>query len=106
MGVPYEWLSDQKSHNDISDLSVFDVKFREDDLFSKNKYTGDYEKVTGRRGIYLDIPEENILLTVAMPVTLASPRTSNASSGTVVPIPTLDPRTTSTSSSTWTPSLK
>ena len=56
MGVPYEWLSDQKSHNDISDLSVFDVKFREDDLFSKNKYTGDYEKVEGRTGIYLDIP--------------------------------------------------
>ena len=59
MGAQYEWLSDQKSHNDISDLSVFDKKFREDDLFSKNKYTGDYEKVTGRRGIYLDIPEEN-----------------------------------------------
>ena len=59
MGVPYEWLSDQKSHNDISDLSVFDVKFREDDLFSMNKYTGDYEKVEGRTGIYLDIPEED-----------------------------------------------
>ena len=59
MGVPYEWLSDQKSHNDISDLSVFDVNFREDDLFSKNKYTGDYEKVEGRTGIYLDIPEED-----------------------------------------------
>ena len=59
MGASYEWLSDQKSHNDISDLSVFDVKFREDDLFSMNKYTGDYEKVEGRRGIYLDIPEEN-----------------------------------------------
>jgi hypothetical protein len=59
MGASYEWLSDQKSHNDISDLSVFDKKFREDDLFSKNKYTGDYEKVEGRRGIYLDIPEEN-----------------------------------------------
>ena len=59
MGASYEWLTDQKSHNDISDLSVFDVKFREDDLFSKNKYTGDYEKVKGRSGIYLDIPEEN-----------------------------------------------
>ena len=59
MGASYEWLVDQKSHNDITDLSVFDKKFREDDLFSKNKYTGDYEKVTGRRGIYLDIPEEN-----------------------------------------------
>ncbi len=59
MGAHYEWLSDQKSHNDISDLSVFDKKFREDDLFSMNKYTGDYEKVEGRRGIYLDIPEEN-----------------------------------------------
>ena len=59
MGVQYEWLVDQKSHNDISDLSVFDFKFREDDLFSMNKYTGDYEKVEGRRGIYLDIPEEN-----------------------------------------------
>ena len=59
MGASYEWLSDQKSHTDITDLSVFDKKFKEDDLFSMNKYTGDYEKVEGRRGIYLDIPEEN-----------------------------------------------
>ena len=59
MGAQYEWLTDQKSHNDISDLSVFDVKFREDDLYSMNSYTGHFEKVEGRRGIYLDIPEEN-----------------------------------------------
>ena len=66
MGAQYEWLVDQKSHNDISDLSVFDVKFREDDLFSMNKYTGDYEKVEGRRGIYLDIPEEVLIKRLLM----------------------------------------
>jgi len=58
MGAQYEWLSDQKSHTDISDLSVFDKKFTEDKLFSHNKYTGEYEPVESRTGIYLDIPEE------------------------------------------------
>ena len=58
MGASYEWLSDQKSHTDISDLSVFDKTFTEDKLFSHNKYTGEYEPVESRTGIYLDIPEE------------------------------------------------
>jgi len=49
-----DWVSDRKEHNDIQDLSVFQSKFVDDKIFSLNKYTGEYDPVEKRTGVYYD----------------------------------------------------
>ena len=68
MSMKHEFLSDEKVHNDLNDLSTFDVNFEQNSIFTKNKYTNEFEEVKDREGIFLDIPEENIYQFVA-PVT-------------------------------------
>mgnify|MGYP003113806273 CR=1 FL=1 len=68
MSMKHEFLSNEKVHSDLSDLSTFDVNFEQNSIFTKNKYTDEFEEVKDRKGIFLDIPEENTYQFVA-PVT-------------------------------------
>ena len=63
--MKHEFLSNEKVHSDLSDLSTFDVNFEQNSIFTKNKYTNEFEEVKDRKGIFLDIPEQNTYQFVA-----------------------------------------
>jgi len=60
-----EYIAEQSTHGDLSDLSVFDADFEENKFFSHNPYTGEFEKVEGRKAVFLNRPETKTYKMVA-----------------------------------------
>ena len=62
-----DWDSQFRAHSDINDLSVFESKFSEGDVYSLNPYTQEFQKVEGRKGIFRDDESRQKFSFVSLP---------------------------------------
>jgi len=61
------YQSAHNTHTDIEDLSIFESKFSEGEVFALNPYTNDYVKVEDRKAIFRDDEEANRWEFVSLP---------------------------------------
>ena len=61
------YQSAHNTHTDIEDLSIFESKFSEGEVFALNPYTNDYVKVEDRKAIFRDDEESNRWEFVSLP---------------------------------------
>ena len=59
--------SGHNTHTNIEDLSIFESKFSEGEVFALNPYTNDYVKVEDRKAIFRDDEESNRWEFVSLP---------------------------------------
>ena len=61
------YQSAHNTHTDIEDLSIFESKFSEGEVYALNPYTNDYVKVEDRKAIFRDDEESNRWEFVSLP---------------------------------------
>ena len=61
------YQSAHNTHTDIEDLSIFESKFSEGEVFALNPYTNEYVKVEDRKAIFRDDEESNRWEFVSLP---------------------------------------
>ena len=60
-----EYITEQSTHSDLSDLSIFEADFEENKFFSYNPYLAEYEEVQNRKAVFLNRPETNTYKMIA-----------------------------------------